>query len=59
MIKFTPNEDNKQFVSINIKDGTNAAKVFDYIPALYPVIKTNLYKMDDDEILLNLENNLC
>lgn len=58
MIKFNKNENNKQFISISIEDGTDVIKVFNYISALYPVIKNNLYKMDNDEILLNLENDV-
>lgn len=55
MIKFNKNEDNKQFISINITDGTEAAKVFDYISACYPSISQNPYRLDNDEILLTLE----
>lgn len=58
MIKFDKNEDNKQFISIIITDGTEATKVFNYISARYPTIKENLHKMDNDEILLNLENDV-
>ena len=58
MIKFNKNEDNKQFISISITDGIETTKVFNYIFARYPTIKENLHKMDNDEILLNLENDV-
>ena len=58
MIKFNKNEDNKQFISISITDGTEATKVFNYISVRYPTIKGNLHKMDNDEILLNLDSNV-
>lgn len=58
MIKFDKNEDNKQFISISITDGTEVTKVFNYISAGYPIIKENLHKMDNNEILLNLENGV-
>lgn len=58
MIKFDKNEDNKQFISISITNGTEATKVFNYISARYPTIKKNLHKMDNGEILLNLENDV-
>ena len=38
MIKFNKNENNKQFISISIEDGTDVIKVFNYISALYPAV---------------------
>lgn len=58
MIKFNKNEDNKQFISIGVEDGTDTKKVFNYISGVYPTIKENLHRMDKDEILLKLENNM-
>lgn len=56
MIKFNTSEDNKQFISIGIESGTNTEKVFNYISGIYPVICDYLYKMDNDEIIVRLEN---
>lgn len=56
MIKFTSKEENKQFVSIGITDGTESNKVFDYISTSYPSISHAAHQMDEDEILLELDN---
>lgn len=58
MKKFTKNENNQQFISISIKDGTDPAKVLAYISGKYPTINGNVYEMDEDEILLNLEGDV-
>lgn len=54
MIKFTKKEDGEQFVSIMVCDGTSTKEVADYICGVYPTITGNIYKRDNDEILLNL-----
>lgn len=41
-----------------ITDGAGTREVFDHISKAYPIIKSNLYKMDNEEILLMLENNV-
>ena len=59
MIKFSRNEDNKQFISISIEDGTDTKKIFDYIFGIYPIVCDYLHKMDDEEILISLENGVA
>lgn len=55
MIKFNSNEDNKQFISISIEDGSNPEEVLTAISVNHPAIVANLYKMDNSEILLKLD----
>lgn len=58
MLHFTEFEDNRQFISITIKDGTSTRKVLDFLEAFYPTIRTYLYTFDREEIALNLDNNI-
>ena len=55
MIKFNKNEDNKQFISISIEDGSKPEEVWTAIAVNHPAIAENLYKMDNSEILLKLD----
>lgn len=58
MITFTKYEDNRQFITIVINDGTSTEKVLDFLEAFYPTIKAHLFKRDREEITLNLVNDV-
>ena len=58
MIKFNQSDDNKQFISILVLDKTPTQKVYDYINNFYNSINISFYKMDNEEILLNLRNDI-
>lgn len=53
MIYFTENEDNKQFISIKINDGTNTDGILTYISKVYPSISKAVFDIDTDEIVIN------
>ncbi len=57
MIKFTSNEDNKQYISI-ISRKTPTDIILDKAIKLYPEIAKGFYKADKSEILLNLDNSI-
>lgn len=57
MIKFNLTDDNKQFISISIKDGTPSNIVANYITDYYPSVG-KICKLDEDEILIPLKNNI-
>lgn len=48
MIKFTDEEQNKQFIAIELKEKINSNAVYSYLKAYFPIIKKGLYKMDKD-----------
>lgn len=52
MIHFTENEDNKQFISIKINDGTNTDSVLTYIAKAYPLISKAVFDKDTEEIII-------
>lgn len=54
---FNLTDDNKQYISITIKDGASTNKVADHIIGKIPVIE-KISKYDSDEILIQLENNI-
>ena len=54
MIKFFNTDDNKQFISIQPKDGTDTNTIIAYIIHKHPTIEGNIYASDTDEILINL-----
>lgn len=54
MIKFFNTDDNKQFISIQPKDGTDTNKIIAYIIDKHPTIEGNIYASDTEEILINL-----
>lgn len=55
MIKFTDEEQNKQFIAIELKEKINSNAVYSYLKAYFPIIEKGFYKMDEDEIILNFE----
>ena len=58
MIHFSKNDDNRQFIGINITDGTDTKKVLGYISEHYPILNQILYKIDDEEIIFPLRNDI-
>lgn len=57
MIKFNSTDDNKQYISITVKDGTSSDIVADHIINYYPSVG-KICELDEDEILIPLENNI-
>lgn len=58
MIKFTTKDDNKQFISIVIKDYTSTKRLFNYLCGLYSSLALCDYKMDKNEIIFNIADNV-
>lgn len=58
MIHFSKKDDNEQFISIVITDGTDPKKVLGYISEHYPILNQILYKIDDEEIIFPLKNDI-
>jgi len=58
MIKFTEEENYKQYVSIAIHGKTNTQDVLNYISKVYPTIDPAFCRMDKKEILFALEQNI-
>jgi len=54
MIKFTSKDDNKQFISILVKDNTLTENIYNYLSNLYKPLTFVFYKMDDEEIIFRL-----
>ena len=54
MITFTEQNNNSQFISIYVKDGVPTDQLCDYICNLNDNISLGLFKMDDEEIILNI-----
>lgn len=59
MTKFNKSDENEQFVSILVKDGTNTGKLFNHICKQHPTAKAHLQGMDENEILLELPDSGC
>ena len=56
MIRFNKADDDKQFVSIRIRDGKTALEVYNYLSGLY--IMDNLScAMDNEEIIIEICGN--
>ncbi len=53
MKHFTKDEDNMQFISIKINDGTNTDDILTYISKVYPSINKAVFDIDTDEIVIN------
>lgn len=53
MVHFTKSEDNKQFISVKINDGSNTRRVLHYILKKYPLISNQVFDMDAEEIIIN------
>ncbi len=58
MIKFTSKDDNKQFISILVKDNTLTENIYNYLSNLYKPLTFVFYKMDDEEIIFRLESDI-
>lgn len=58
MIHFAKKDDNAQFISIIITDGTDTKKALGYISEHYPMLSQILYKIDNEEIIFPLINDI-
>lgn len=57
MIRFNRTDDNKQYVSIHIRDGKAAPDVFNYLRGLYLTINNLPCAMDNEEIIIEISGN--
>lgn len=57
MIRFTKTEDNKQYISIIVKDDKDPLKVYNYITSAYDTLKNLPCIMDNEEIAIKLCGN--
>lgn len=65
MIKFKPTESQfdkngecREFLSIRVLDGSDVAKVKEYICREYESIEESIYGMDDEEILIEVQDGV-
>ncbi len=58
MIKFTEQDNNKQFISIEIKDNTPTETISENLKNKYPALQQANIIFDDSEILIEIDNNI-
>lgn len=56
MITFTKQDDDKQFISVLIEDGTATSKVLDYLLTAFPFVSKAYYCHDFNELIFKIEN---
>ena len=54
MIKLGKAEDNKQFISITVLDGTPATEVYHELVWQYPLIASTIHGLDSEQILVEM-----
>lgn len=58
MIKFTEKDNNKQFISIVVKDGKATATINESLKEKFPALQQANIIFDDAEILIEIDNNI-
>ena len=58
MIKFTNEDNNKQFISIEIKDGKTTATICERLKEKFSALQHANIISDDTEILIEIDNNI-
>lgn len=58
MITFTKKDDDKQFISVLIEDGTATCKVLDYLLTAFPFASKAYYCHDFNELIFKIENDI-
>lgn len=58
MITFTKKDDDKQFISVLIEDGTATSKVLDYLLTTFPFASKAYYCHDFNELIFKIENDM-
>ncbi len=58
MIKFTEKDNNKQFISIELKDNTSTEMIIENLKKTYEALQQANIIFDDSEILIEINNNI-
>lgn len=58
MILFKQKDQNEQFISVFVLDGTSTVKLNEYIIDEYPVLKKVFYALDEEEIIYKIAENV-
>ena len=58
MILFKQKDQNEQFISVFVLDGTSTVKLNEYIINEYPVLKKFFYALDEEEIIYKIAENV-
>lgn len=58
MIKFTEQDNNKQFISIAVKDNTPTETINENLKNKYAALQQANIIFDDSEILIKIDNNI-